>query len=95
MKAFPSIEPTYGNNIVVANQSTGMDLRDYFAAKAMMIAIRLFEEQSMEIPYVDESGEPMDYEEGSFGTWYPQTKKFGQDCYSIADAMMEARNATK
>jgi hypothetical protein len=69
-----------------------MNLRDYFAAKAMMIAIRLFNEQCAEIPYVDESGEPMDYEEGSFGTWYPQTKKFGQDCYSIADAMLEARN---
>ena len=70
-------------------------MRDYFAAKAMMIAIRLFDEQCTQIPYVDESGEPMDYEEGSWGTWYPQTKKFGQDCYAIADAMMEARNATK
>jgi hypothetical protein len=35
MKAFPSIEPVYGDNIIVANQSKGMDLRDYFAAKAM------------------------------------------------------------
>jgi hypothetical protein len=55
----------------------------------------LFDEQCTQIPYVNESGEPMDYEEGSWGTWYPQTKKFGQDCYAIADAMMEARNATK
>lgn len=35
MKAFPSTEPIYGNNIVGVKQSTGMDLRDYFAAKAM------------------------------------------------------------
>ena len=35
MKAFPSTEPIYSNNIVGVKQSTGMDLRDYFAAKAM------------------------------------------------------------
>jgi len=35
MKAFPSTEPIYGDNIVGVKQSTGMDLRDYFAAKAM------------------------------------------------------------
>jgi hypothetical protein len=35
MKAFPSIEPIYGNDIVGIKQSTGMDLRDYFAAKAL------------------------------------------------------------
>jgi hypothetical protein len=35
MKAFPSTEPIYGNNIVGVKQSTGMELRDYFASKAM------------------------------------------------------------
>ena len=35
MKAFPSTEPIYGNNIVGVKQSTGMELRDYFAAQAM------------------------------------------------------------
>ena len=35
MKAFPSTEPIYGDNIIGVKQSTGMDLRDYFAAKAM------------------------------------------------------------
>ncbi len=34
MKAFPSTEPIYGDNIVGVKQSTGMDLRDYFAAQA-------------------------------------------------------------
>jgi len=35
MKAFPSTEPIYGDNIVGVKQNTGMDLRDYFASKAM------------------------------------------------------------
>ena len=41
MKAFPSTEPIYGNDIVGIKQSTGMDLRDYFAAKAMQDFIRI------------------------------------------------------
>ena len=41
MKAFPSTEPIYGDNIVGVKQSTGMDLRDYFAAKAMQAMISL------------------------------------------------------
>jgi len=99
MKAFPHTKMERGADGSTWNMAEvryeGMDLRDYFAAKAMMIAIRLYDEQSMEIPYIGEDGEPMDYEEGSVGTWYPQTKKFGQDCYAIADAMMEARNESK
>ena len=35
MKAFPSTEPIYRDNIVGVKESTGMDLRDYFAAKAL------------------------------------------------------------
>jgi hypothetical protein len=35
MKAFPSAEPIYSKDIVGVKESTGMDLRDYFAAKAM------------------------------------------------------------
>jgi len=35
MKAFPSTEPIYRENVVGIKQSNGMDLRDYFAAKAM------------------------------------------------------------
>ena len=33
MKAFPSTEPIYGNNVVGVKQSTGMELRDYFAGQ--------------------------------------------------------------
>ena len=35
MKAFPSIEPIHGNDVIGIKQSYGMELRDYFAAKAM------------------------------------------------------------
>lgn len=35
MKAFPSTEPIYGNNVVGVKQSTGMELRDYFASQAL------------------------------------------------------------
>jgi hypothetical protein len=35
MKAFPSIDPVYKNHVVEMKVSFGMDLRDYFAAKAM------------------------------------------------------------
>jgi hypothetical protein len=35
MKAFPSTEPIYRNDIVGVKESSGMDLRDYFAGQAM------------------------------------------------------------
>ena len=35
MKAFPSTEPIYGNNVVGVKQSTGMELRDYFAGQVI------------------------------------------------------------
>ena len=35
MKVFPSTEPIYGNDVIGVKQSSGMDLRDYFAAQAM------------------------------------------------------------
>ena len=31
MKAFPSKEPIYGDNVVGVKENSGMDLRDYFA----------------------------------------------------------------
>ena len=33
MKAFPSTEPIYRNDIVGVKESSGMDLRDYFASQ--------------------------------------------------------------
>jgi hypothetical protein len=35
MKAFPSTEPIYRENVIGIKQSNGMDLRDYFAGQAM------------------------------------------------------------
>jgi hypothetical protein len=35
MKAFPSSEPIHGDDVIGVKQSYGMELRDYFAAKAM------------------------------------------------------------
>lgn len=35
MKAFPSKEPIYGDNVVGVKENSGMDLRDYFAGIAM------------------------------------------------------------
>jgi hypothetical protein len=35
MKAFPSTEPIYRNDIVGVKESSGMDLRDYIATNAM------------------------------------------------------------
>jgi hypothetical protein len=40
MKAFPSAEPVYSKDIVGVKESTGMDLRDYFAAKAIDYFVR-------------------------------------------------------
>jgi hypothetical protein len=39
MKAFPSTEPIYRENVVGIKQSNGMDLRDYFACYAMQAFI--------------------------------------------------------
>ena len=73
---------------------TELDLRDYFAIKAMPTALKLFKDlYGDELPYVDdETGEPMNYEEeGSCGIWYPQSETFAKICYSIADNMMKVR----
>ena len=53
MKEFP----TY----FTSEHALSMTMRDYFAAKAMLIAIRLFEEDCKEIPYITEDGFPMQY----------------------------------
>jgi len=42
MKAFPSTEPIYRNDIVGVKESSGMDLRDYFASQAMSALIQAY-----------------------------------------------------
>jgi len=53
MKAFPSAEPIYSKDIVGVKKSAGMDLRDYFAAKAMQAIITRCDERSSEVAHVD------------------------------------------
>ena len=53
MKAFPSAEPVYSKDIVGVKESTGMDLRDYFAAKAMQAIIGNSDQASLEVGEVD------------------------------------------
>ena len=50
MKAFPSNEPIYGDNIVGVKENKGMDLRDYFAAKALQGLISSIGEWSSGYP---------------------------------------------
>jgi hypothetical protein len=50
MKAFPSKHQLTPNDIYV---ETGMDLRDYFAAKAMQAIITRCDEKSSEFAHVD------------------------------------------
>jgi hypothetical protein len=53
MKAFPSAEPIYSKDIVGVKESAGMDLRDYFAAKAMQAIIGNSDQASLEVGEVD------------------------------------------
>jgi hypothetical protein len=43
MKAFPSSEPIYGDGIIGVKENKGMDLRDWFAGKAMPSLVKTFE----------------------------------------------------
>jgi hypothetical protein len=52
MKAFPSTEPIYRDNVIGMKQSNGMDLRDYFACHAMQAIISNSDKQSIGIEEV-------------------------------------------
>jgi hypothetical protein len=86
IKAFPS---DAGLNIEV-----GMDLRDYFAIKAMPIAMKLHEDISPgQIPYVDEYGEVVTFDgQGDYGVWWPHSEEFARCCYAIADNFIKVRD---
>jgi hypothetical protein len=36
MKAFPSVEPIYRDDVIGVRESSGMDLRDYFAGQVII-----------------------------------------------------------
>ena len=69
---------------------TGMTLRDYFAAKAMLGLMRMERAEQ----FVDEGGLEMDYEEeGETGTLFVHTNFLAEEAYMIADRMLKAREA--
>ncbi len=65
---------------------TGMTLRDYFAAKAMVGLMGM--EKAEE--FVDEEGYEMIGEEGEIGTLFIHTEFFVKEAYMIADMMLKA-----
>ena len=66
--AFPRHMTIYGQNVQSQSEGYGMDLRDYFAAKALSGLINY-------------SPEPSEHE------------AIARLCYSLADAMLKAREA--
>jgi hypothetical protein len=72
MKAFPTTKPldSWGD------PNAGMDLRDYFAAKAMQ-GMATWDIKTMDKLAKDFGEEPLDY--------------LARNAYAIADAMMKAR----
>lgn len=76
MKAFPSKNaPYYINNEGASLHQAGMDLRDYFAAKAMQ-------------PLIQDYLKDMDWENDNPYTHFAMAT---QVAYKIADQMIEAR----
>ncbi len=79
MKAFPSSEPIYQDNAIGVKQSTGMDLRDYFAAKAFQSLISNALPDCVYYTIDNQSRIEIGIE------------ILAKDAYLFADAMMEAR----
>ena len=48
MKAFPSTEPIYRNDIVGVKENSGMDLRDYFAIHFAQSQINLIKDEQFD-----------------------------------------------
>ena len=66
---------------------TGMTLRDYFAAKAMLGLMKMERAEQ----FVDKDGYEMGNKEGDMGTLFVHTNFLAEEAYMIADMMMEAR----
>jgi hypothetical protein len=76
MKAFPSRESIYGSDVIGVKENSGMDLRDYFASKAM--------QSLLTVPARDLS-------HGSVNDIYILGEYIARWSYEIADEMMKAR----
>jgi hypothetical protein len=48
MKVFPSTEPIYRNDVIGVKESSGMDLRDYFAIHFAQSQINLIKDEQFD-----------------------------------------------
>jgi hypothetical protein len=80
MKAFPWTESD------VATWDNGMDLRDYFAAKAMPMAFKFAKDSIENDGGIFEIGDPE--RDGDMSSGIAVVAEY---CYIFADAMLEAR----
>lgn len=82
MKAFPDRYFTkFGEHVV----HEGMDLRDYFAAKAMPLAFKVWEN------YHSSDENDATYKTSNFQADGSYQELIANTAYQMADAMMEAR----
>jgi hypothetical protein len=85
MKAFPQSEATMHIDLPIETQQ-GMDLRDYFAAKAMPMIFKFVEKQ------ITEDGSSFEVEDIVRENYISsEMAVVAEYCYILADAMMEAR----
>jgi hypothetical protein len=80
MKAFPSKEPIYGDNVVGVKENSGMDLRDYFASGIASGYVRFMGCDP------DARGQICDLQNAD-----NNAEAIARSSYKIADAMMKAR----
>ena len=86
--AFPTNDSTHPSGQVFYGKS-GMTLRDYFAAKAMLGLMGMNRAEE----FVDENGDEMTYEDGDVGTLFVHTNFLAEEAYMIADMMLKARGS--
>jgi hypothetical protein len=85
MKAFPQNEATMHIDLPLETQQ-GMDLRDYFAAKAMPMAFKFAKDSIENDGGIFEIGDPE--RDGDMSSGIAVVAEY---CYIFADAMLEAR----
>lgn len=83
MKAFPT-ETASPPGYRRANYDEGMDLRDYFAAKAMQSIL-------MSGTWGPKTADDLHYDD-NYDSVMNRAKCLAEGAYQMADAMMEARN---
>ena len=83
MKAFPTTYRNYDESI--SHDCTGMDLRDYFAAKAMPLAFKVWEN------YHQSDENDSTYKTSNFQADGNYQELIADTAYQMADAMMKAR----